>query len=56
MPGAPYNPLTQAEVEEKFNLLSVPVLGEQRSRVIVDAVRNLEELADAAQLAARLSA
>lgn len=56
MPGAPYNPLTQAEVEEKFNLLSVPVLGEQRSRTIVDAVRNLEELADVAQLAARLSA
>jgi 2-methylcitrate dehydratase PrpD len=54
MPGAPYNPLTQGEVEEKFNLLSVPVLGSQRSEAIVDAARNLEALTDVGQLAARL--
>jgi 2-methylcitrate dehydratase PrpD len=55
MPGAPYNPLTQTEVEEKFNLLSVPVLGEQRSKAIVDATRELDNLADVAALAARLA-
>ncbi|MBM4298349.1 MAG: MmgE/PrpD family protein [Deltaproteobacteria bacterium] len=55
MPGAPYNPLTLTEVEEKFNLLTVPVLGRQRAGAIVDAARNLEDLADVADLAARLA-
>jgi 2-methylcitrate dehydratase PrpD len=55
MPGAPYNPLTLAEVEEKFNLLSVPVLGEARTKAIVDAARNLESISDVAELAARLA-
>jgi len=54
MPGAPYNPLTRAEVEEKFNLLSVPVLGERRSRMIVDAAQDLENSSDVAGLAAHL--
>lgn len=55
MPGAPYNPLTQAEVEEKFSLLSVPVLGEQQTKAIIDVARSLENLTDVAQLAAQLS-
>jgi 2-methylcitrate dehydratase PrpD len=55
MPGAPYNPLTPAEVEEKFLLLSVPVLGEQRSQAIVESSRSLDTLVDVADLADRLA-
>jgi len=55
MPGAPYNPLTPAEVEEKFLLLSVPVLGEQRSQAIVESSRSLDTLVDVAELADRLA-
>jgi 2-methylcitrate dehydratase PrpD len=55
LPGAPYNPLSAGEVEQKFLLLSVPVLGEQRSLSIVEAVRNLDNLPDVAHLAALLS-
>src|SRR6266540_370947 len=55
LPGAPYNPLSAREVEQKFLLLSVPVLGEQRSLSIIEGVRNLENLPDVAHLAALLS-
>ena len=55
MPGAPYNPLSAAEVEEKFLLLSVPVLGDKRCKAIVEAARNLENLSDITTLAAQLS-
>jgi len=55
VPGAPYNPLTAAEVEEKFLLLSVPVLGEQRSKAIVESARSLENLTDLAGLASQLA-
>jgi len=55
VPGAPYNPLSAEEVEEKFLLLSVPVLGESRSQSVVDLMGGLESLADVATLAAKLS-
>ena len=55
VPGAPYNPLSAAEVEEKFLLLSVPVLGEARSKAIVESARGLENLTDLAGLAAQLA-
>ncbi len=55
VPGAPYNPLSAAEVEEKFLLLSVPVLGATRSKAIVDSARGLENLSDLAGLAAQLA-
>jgi 2-methylcitrate dehydratase PrpD len=55
MPGAPYNPLSAAEVEEKFLLLSAPVLGEQRATAVIDFVRGLETASDVADLAARLA-
>lgn len=55
VPGAPYNPLSAAEVEEKFLLLSVPVLGETRSKAIVESTRSLENLTDLAGLAAQLA-
>jgi 2-methylcitrate dehydratase PrpD len=50
VPGAPYNPLSAAEVEEKFLSLTVPVLGEEKSRVVVKKVRNFEDLSDASEL------
>jgi 2-methylcitrate dehydratase PrpD len=55
VPGAPYNPLSAAEVEEKFLLLSVPVLGAARSKAIVESARGLENLTDLAGLAAQLA-
>jgi 2-methylcitrate dehydratase PrpD len=55
LPGAPYNPLSAAEVEEKFLSLSVPVLGEQRSQSVVETIRNLENLPDVSTLAALLT-
>jgi len=55
MPGAPYNPLSAAEVEEKFLLLSVPVLGDQRCQAVVELSRNLENLRDLTELSAQLS-
>jgi 2-methylcitrate dehydratase PrpD len=54
LPGAPYNPLSVEEVEEKFLSLSVPVLGERRSQSVMQAVRGLEGLPDVAGLAASL--
>jgi 2-methylcitrate dehydratase PrpD len=50
VPGAPYNPLSAAEVEEKFLSLTVPVLEEEKSRAVVKKVRNLEDLSDASEL------
>jgi len=50
MPGAPYNPLSAGELEKKFLSLTVPVLGEQRSRSVAETVHDLEGLADIATL------
>jgi 2-methylcitrate dehydratase PrpD len=55
MPGAPYNPLSAEELEEKFHSLSNPVLGEQRSQAIAKTAHNLENLTDVATLTALLS-
>jgi 2-methylcitrate dehydratase PrpD len=55
MPGAPYNPLSAGELEEKFLSLSNPVLGEPRSQAIANAALNLENLTDVATLTALLS-
>jgi 2-methylcitrate dehydratase PrpD len=50
VPGAPYNPLSAAQVEEKFSSLSIPVLGQAKSAAVVEAVRKLENLSDVADL------
>ena len=55
LPGAPYNPLSAAEVEEKFFMLSTTVLGDRRSKSIVEACRQLENITDVATLGALLS-
>ncbi len=54
VPGAPYNPLSAAEVEEKFRSLSIPVLGSEKSAAVVEIVRNLEDLSDMVELATSL--
>ncbi len=55
LPGAPYNPLSATDLEEKFFSLSTPVLGESRSKSVVQTCRDLENLSDIASLAALLS-
>ena len=50
VPGAPYNPLSIAEVEEKFLSLSIPVLGKEKSTAVIKTARNLEGLSDASEL------
>jgi 2-methylcitrate dehydratase PrpD len=50
VPGAPYNPLSVAEVEEKFLSLSIPVLGKEKSTAVIKTARNLEGLSDASEL------
>jgi 2-methylcitrate dehydratase PrpD len=52
MPGAPYNPLSAAEVEEKFLSLSLPVFGQEKSRDIALIVHGLEDVGDVAKLTA----
>jgi 2-methylcitrate dehydratase PrpD len=52
VPGAPYNPLSREEVEEKFLSLSVPVLGGTRAMPAVETMRNLENLPDVSALVA----
>jgi len=42
--GDPRNPLTDAEIEEKFEALAAPVLSKAGRKRVVDAVWNLEKL------------
>jgi len=48
--GDPRNPLTDREVEEKFEALAGPVLSTAARRKVVDAVWNLEKLKSASEL------
>ena len=54
LPGAPYNPLSAEEVEEKFLSLSHGVLGDSRAHSVVQATRNLEDLPEVGVLAGLL--
>lgn len=51
VPGAPYNPLSAEEVEEKFLSLTIPVLGDKRSQSVAQTMRDLENLPDVVALA-----
>jgi 2-methylcitrate dehydratase PrpD len=42
--GNPENPLSGAELEEKFLWLAADALGEARSRQVIEAVDRLERL------------
>ncbi|MGH7825126.1 MAG: MmgE/PrpD family protein [Candidatus Binatia bacterium] len=48
--GRPENPMTPEEVEKKATWLFDPVLGEDRSRRIIEAVRRLESVASVREL------
>ncbi len=42
--GDPNNPLSDAELEEKFRWLTVEVVGEERSQQLIEAVDHLEHM------------
>jgi len=48
--GDPRNPLTDREVEEKFEALAEPVLSKAARRRVIDAVWNLERLGAVTEL------
>jgi 2-methylcitrate dehydratase len=48
--GDPRNPLTDHEIEEKFDALSSPVLSDERRRRVKDAVWKLEKLSTITEL------
>ena len=52
--GDPRNPLTDREVEEKFDALAAPVLPEDRRRKIKDTIWKLEELSSITDLMEQL--
>lgn len=52
--GAPENPLTRAQIEEKFRVYAVGRLGEPTAKEIVRMVARLEELGSARDLMDRL--
>jgi 2-methylcitrate dehydratase len=52
--GDPRNPLTDQEVEEKFDALAEPVLSADRRRQVKDAVWKLEELSSITELMQQL--
>lgn len=54
--GDPRNPLTDREVEEKFEALAEPTLSKAARRKVVDAVWNLEKLRSVSELMQMLKA
>ncbi len=53
--GDPENPVTWDEMQNKFKLLSAPVISNQRQQEIMATVDSLEQLDDVRQLASLLS-
>jgi 2-methylcitrate dehydratase len=53
--GDPRNPLTDAEIEEKFDALAAPILSEGRRREVKEAVWNVEKASSITDLMARLA-
>ena len=53
--GDPENPVTWAEMKEKFLQLSAPVISAERQQEIITAVENLDQMSDVRQFAALLS-
>jgi 2-methylcitrate dehydratase len=51
-PGHPDNPVSDADLEDKFRSLAEPVLGARRPAAVVDAVRDLIRLRDVSTLMA----
>jgi 2-methylcitrate dehydratase PrpD len=53
--GTPENPMTTEEVEKKCKELLSPVLGKNRTRKLIDAIWNLEQVKDVRELRPLLS-
>jgi 2-methylcitrate dehydratase PrpD len=53
--GDPSNPLSDAELEEKFRWLTVDVVGEERSQQLLGAIAHLEQMENVRTLARLLS-
>ena len=54
--GDPRNPLTDAEIEEKFSALADGVLSKNAQKRLVDAIWNLEKIASVSKLMALMKA
>ena len=54
--GTAQNPMTTGEIEKKCNELLKPVLGEDRTRKLIDTIWNLERVKDVRELRPLLSA
>ena len=54
--GDPRNPLTDAEIEEKFRALAEGVLSEKAQRKLVDAIWNMEKIGSVSKLMALMKA
>lgn len=52
--GYPQNPLTQAEIEQKFLDLSTPVISLQQAKEVIDLIEHIEEVENIQRLASRL--
>jgi 2-methylcitrate dehydratase PrpD len=53
--GDPSNPLSDAELEEKFRWLTVDIVGEERSQQILEVIARLEQIGSVRTLARLLS-
>ena len=54
--GDPRNPLTDAEIEEKFAALAEGVLSEKAQKKLMDAIWNLEKVGSVSKLMALMKA
>jgi 2-methylcitrate dehydratase PrpD len=54
--GSPQNPFTWEDISEKFTRYTAQVIAPARQQAIIAAVKDLEALADLAELAKLLSA
>jgi 2-methylcitrate dehydratase len=54
-PGHPRNPVSDADLEDKFRSLAEPVLGAERATAVVETVRSLDRLPDVSGLVGLLT-
>ena len=48
--GAPHNPMSQLELEEKARIVTRPILSERKLGRLIDTIRNVEKMDDIANL------
>ncbi len=54
--GDPENPLSEADIETKFNTMTIPVLGQERASQIISSIKQLDKLGDVSKLVDLLTA